>query len=111
MSLIVFFVGMVIVLLVPIMLGARMVGANNTGFGAALVAVLALTFVNTVVDKFVTNQLLAFLVSGALGSFLLAGILGTTFWRAVAVSVIATAIFAVIVVLFAGAMLAKASVS
>jgi hypothetical protein len=111
MSLIIFFVGMVIVLLVPIMLGARMVGANNTGFGAALVAVLALTFVNTVVDKFVTNQLLAFLVSGALGSFLLAGILGTTFWRAVAVSVIATAIFAVIVVLFAGAMLAKASVS
>jgi ABC-type uncharacterized transport system permease subunit len=105
----IFFVGMVVVLLVPIMIGARMVGANNTGFGAALVAVLALTVVNTVVDKFVANQVIAFLVSGALGSFLLAGILGTSFWRAVAVSVIAAAIFAVIVVLFAGAMLAKAS--
>lgn len=93
------------VAIVPIMIGARIVGARNTGVGAALLSVLLLTAISVACGRYVGNELLAFLISAIVGGLLMSVILGTTFWRALGVSVIAAAIQVAVVLLFAGAFL------
>ena len=95
----------------PVMVGARIVGARNTGFGPALLAVIILACLSAAVDKFITSQLVAFLASAAAGAFLLAGILGTTFWRGLAVSVIIVAVQMVAAVVLIGAVLGGAAIA
>jgi hypothetical protein len=94
--------------IIPVMIGARIVRAANTGFGAALLSVLALMVVSFVCNKFFHNALLNFLATAAVGGVVLAGILGTTFWRAIGVSLIASAIQIGVAMLFFGAALASA---
>ena len=94
-----------LVAVVPVMIGARMVGANNTGFGSALFGVIMLAFLSGAVKLFGFSDVLAFVVGAGVGGLLLSAILGTTFWRALGVSVIATAIQVGAIVLFAGAAL------
>jgi hypothetical protein len=96
---------LIAVTVVPIMVGARIVGAKNTGFGSALFAVILLSALSIAVNKFIDNSVLAFLASAAGGGFFLAGVLGTTFWKGIVVSVIAVAIQVAILVFFAGALL------
>ncbi len=93
------------VAIVPIMIGARIVGARNTGVGAALLSVLLLTAISVACGRYVGSELLAFLISAIVGGLLMSVILGTTFWRALGVSVIAAAIQVAVVLLFAGAFL------
>ena len=96
---------------VPVMIGARVVRAQNTGFGSALLAVVMLVALSLGVDKFLTNQILAFIVSAAVGAFLLAGILGTSFLRGLAVSFIAAVVQLIIMVVFAGAIIGGAAIA
>jgi len=86
------FVVLVVVLVVPVMLGAKFVNARNTGFGSALLAVLVLSALSAVINGSVANSLVAIFSMAILGALALAGILGTTFLRGLAVSVIATII-------------------
>lgn len=99
------------VTIVPVMVGARIVGAKNTGSGSALLAVVALSALSFGIDKFVAQPVLAFALSAAGGAFLLAGILGTSFWRGLAVSVIVVAVQVIVVVVFAGASAGAAAVA
>lgn len=95
------------VVTVPVMIGARIVKAANTGFGAALLSVLALVAISFVGDRLFHNALLNFAATAGVGGAALAGILGTTFWRAIGVSLIASAIQIGVAMLFFGAVLAK----
>lgn len=99
---------LIAVAVVPIMVGARIVNARNSGFGSALIAVLLLSALSFAIAKYVPNQTLAFLASAAGGGLVLAGVLDTTFWRGMAVSVIAVVVQFVMLVLFAGAALTAA---
>ena len=101
---------LVVVAVLPIMIGARIVKAQHTGFGSALLAVIVLSALSLAVNHFFSNQFLAFLVSAAGGGFLLSAVLGTTFWRGIAVSIIAVALQVAFLVFFAGAILGGAAV-
>ena len=89
MELLIVFVVYVALVVVPVMIGARIVGAKHQGFGTAFVAVLALAIVNGLVRAFFGYDLLGTLLSIGLGTLVLAQILGTTFLKALAVSIIA----------------------
>jgi hypothetical protein len=102
---------LVCVTVVPVMVGARLVGAERTGFGASLLAVIVLAAIGAAVGAFVDNKLAQGVVSAVLGAFLLAGILGTTFWRGLAVSLIAAVVQIVALVLFAGALIGGAAMT
>ena len=91
---------MVVVLVVPVMVGARLVNARNRGFGSALLAVLVLAALSAVINGAVADEFVAIFAMAILGALALAGILGTTFLRGLAVSIIATVIqFGVILLL------------
>ncbi len=97
--------------IIPVMVGARLVGAQNTGFGSALIAVVVLAAMSIGIDKFIGNQAVAFLMSAAGGGWLLAGILGTSFLRGIAVSLIAVVVQVVVIVAFASAWVGKSLVA
>lgn len=104
MTFVVVFAVLAIVLVIPIMLGARIVGARNTGFGSALLAVVILAAFSAAVENFVANDIVAFVVAAVIGAIVLAGVLGTTFYRGLAVSVIAAIIQAVAILVIASTM-------
>lgn len=100
---------LVLILVVPIMIGARMVGAEKTGFGTAVVAVILSVAVGAGIQMLGMNPFIAFVISAIVGAFLLAALLGTTFWRGMAVSVVAAVIQGIAFVVFLGGVLAVAS--
>ena len=106
MGILVMILVLIAVVFVPVMIGARLVGARNTGIGAAILAVIALTLIGVVCDRLFASTLIHFLATTALGGLVLSGILGTTFWRAIAVSFIAALIQIGVAMLFFGALVA-----
>ena len=92
------------VALLPVMIGARVVGARNTGIGAALLSVIALTLIGAVCDRLIASTVVHFLVATALGGWAMSGILGTTFWRAIAVGFIAVLVQIGVAMLFFSAV-------
>jgi hypothetical protein len=101
LEILIVFAVLAVALVVPVMFGARLVGARNTGFGSALFAVVILAVLSAVIDGFVANDLVAIVAMAAIGAMVLAGILGTTFLRGLAISVIATIIQVGVVLLLA----------
>ena len=101
MEILIVFAVLAVALVVPVMFGARIVGARNTGFGSALFAVVILAALSAVIDGFVANDLVAIVAMAAIGAMVLAGILGTTFLRGLAISVIATIIQVGLILLLA----------
>ena len=99
-----------VVLVVPIMIGARLVDARNTGFGSALLAVVVLAVISAAIDGFVADDLVAFIATAAIGAMVLAGVLGTTFFRGLAISVIAAIIQIVVMIVFAAAVVGSGAV-
>ncbi len=83
-----------IVTVVPVMLGARFVGAQYTTFGSALVAVIVIGLASAGVDWLLQSlpEAARFVVSTSVGAALFAGLLGTTFLRGLAISAIAMVI-------------------
>lgn len=100
---------LVLIIVVPVMFAARMVGARNTGFGSALAAVIVSVFVGACIRLLGMSPGVTFVVSAIVGAFVLAGILGTTFWRGMAVSILSSVIQFFAFVLFLGGLLAVAS--
>lgn len=99
----------VLVLVVPVMIGARMVGAEKTGFGSAVLAVFCLAVLAVIIQKLGVGPLVGFIASAVLGAGLLALILGTTFWRGMAVSVLTAVLQIGIFLVAAGGIAAMAS--
>ena len=98
-----------LILVVPVMIGARMVGAEKTNFGAALLAVILLTVLAVIVQKLGFGPFVGFVVTAVVGAGLLAFLLGTTFWRGMAVSVIASVVQIGALLVLAGSFVAMAS--
>jgi hypothetical protein len=96
----------IVVTVVPVMLGARFVGAQNTGFGSALFAVVVIGLVSAAIDWMLpsTSNAVRVVVSTAVGAALFAGVLGTTFLRGLAISAIAMVIRTVLVFVLVGAL-------
>ena len=109
MEVLVLFAVLAVVLVVPVMFGARLVDARNKGFGSALLAVLVLAALSAVINGAVANDLVAIFAMAILGALALAGILGTTFLRGLAVSVIASIIQFGVVFLLALAVVGSTS--
>lgn len=105
MEIVIVFAVLAVALVAPIMIGARLVNARNTGFGSALLAVVILAALSAVIDGFVADDLVAFVAMAAIGAMVLAGVLGTTFLRGLAVSVIAAIIQIGVILLLAGAVI------
>lgn len=104
MPLILFVVVVVAFTLLPVMVGARVVGARRSDSWSVLLAVIALAALSRAVDHWVASAPLAFALSLVLGTLLLAGILGTSVWRALAVAAIALALQALGLLLLAGVL-------
>lgn len=92
-------------MIVPVMIGARLVGADNTGFGAAFIAVVALFILSALIEHFIPSNNLGIVLQIAGGAAVLAGILGTTFLRGLVVSAVVVAIQLIVVLLLVGGML------
>lgn len=101
MEILIVFAVLAVALVVPVMIGARLVGARNTGFGSALLAVVILAALSAVIEGFVAKSLVAIVAVAAISAMVLAGILGTTFFRGLAISVIATIIQVGVILLLA----------
>ena len=109
MEFLIVFAVLAVVLVVPVMLGARLVNAKNKGIGSALLAVLVLAALSAVINGAVANDLVAIFSMAMLGAMALAGILGTTFLRGLAVSIIASLIQFGVVFLLAVAVVGGSS--
>ena len=76
----------------PIMIAARIVGAQNTSFGYALFALLLQGAVSAMLQTFIHNPLLASLVSLLVGPAIYAMVLNTTYLRGLVISILFVAI-------------------
>ncbi|MGB5578370.1 MAG: hypothetical protein WBM88_13265 [Woeseiaceae bacterium] len=108
MEILIVFAVLAVALVAPVMLGARLVNARNTGFGSAVLAVVILAALSSGIEGFVANKLVAIVAMVTLGAMVLAGILGTTFLRGLAVSAIATIIQVGVILLLAVAVFGSA---
>lgn len=100
-----------VVTVVPVMLGARFVGARYTSFGSALVAVILTGLAAAAIDWLLPSlpHAARFAVSTAVGAALFAGLLGTTFLRGLAISAIAMIIKTVLGLVLISALAAFAA--
>ncbi|WP_374012735.1 hypothetical protein [Pseudoxanthomonas koreensis] len=103
------FAVLVVALVVPVMLAARMVGAERTGFGSALIAVILQMVLSAVVRSIASDQLIVVLVALIVGSGIYSFTLGTTLLKGFLVSIIATVIAVVAIVLLASSFAVIAS--
>lgn len=88
MFLVIVIAAVVLLGVLPVMLGARIVRAQNTGFNTAFLAAVCLGILSYSLDRLVSDPIISAAVSTALGTALLALILRTNLWRALAVSLI-----------------------
>ena len=88
---------------IPIMVGARIVKAEHTEFGRALIVAIVLAVVGMAIGKMVGNGFVAFIVQTAVGGWLISTFMGTTFLRGIAIGVIANVLQLLVVLVFAGA--------
>lgn len=100
-----------IVTVVPVMLGARFVGAQNTGFGSALFAVIVAGLASVGIDISIpaASEAIRCVITAAVGAAVFSVCLGTTFLRGLAISVIATVIRAVLTLVLVGALVSFAT--
>ena len=105
MNIVVLLVALVAIILLPVKVAASILGANNTGLGSVLLAVFLHTCLSIAVQKMVSGQLLHVLLSFAGGSVIFALILGTTMLRGFAISILASVITLIALLLLAGTFL------
>ena len=96
---------LVAILTFPIMFAARLVGAEKTGFGAALLSVFLLTVLSTTISHMISNQFLGFLIGAAGGALIFSMTLGTTFWKGLIVSIIFNVLVFICMILMAGMLI------
>ena len=93
---------LVAVIVFPVMLSARVLGAARTSFGAALLAVIAQIILSALTRYFDSSHLIMFCIMAIGGSVIYAYFLSTTLLRGFFISILATVISGVAIVLLAG---------
>ena len=99
--LLIYFLLITVILIYPVMLAARFVGAGKTGFSRAAIAVFLQVALSFLLKLFVTNNLIVVLVGITVGAVIYSLILNTTIPRGFAVGFLAAMIGAVAAVLIA----------
>ncbi|MEO0579499.1 MAG: hypothetical protein AAFZ58_12495, partial [Pseudomonadota bacterium] len=85
----------------------RMLGAQNTGFGSALLAVVVMVIVSKGLETAVSQNIIGLIISAAIGAFIYAGVLGTTFWRGLGISIISTLIQVFTLIVFVSVLVSS----
>src|SRR5262245_16546139 len=98
-----------LIMVVPIMIGARMVGAEKTNFGAALIAVILLAVVGVILQKLGVGRVVGFFAATIIGAGVLAMVLGTTYLRGLIVSGTAAAVQVALALVAVGSLAMMAS--
>jgi hypothetical protein len=106
---IILFAILLALVILPVMLAARIVGAGRTGFGAALVAVILQGLVSAATRAVSPEFYISVLVAVLLGSAIYAFVLDTTLIRGLAIGVLSTVI-AVAGFMFLGGLLSSGTV-
>ena len=89
------FVIIFLIIIYPIMLAARLVGAGKTGVGAVTFSLLLLVIAGILIRLFITNELAVGLVTIPVGSIIYSYTLDTTIPRGFAISILAALIVVV----------------
>ena len=101
-QIIIIFAILVAILVLPVMFAARMVGAGNTGFGAALFAVILQLILSGLLENFTSNQFITVAIAVIGGSAIYTITLDTTLLKGILISIISVVIAFVVIVLLAG---------
>jgi hypothetical protein len=80
------------ILVVPVMIAARIVNADNKNFGTALLATIVMVVASNVVQQFVPDRSWWFVASTLVGGVIFSAALGTSYGRGVIVSLISSAL-------------------
>jgi hypothetical protein len=91
-----------VIIIYPVMLAARFVGAGKTGFGSVVFALFLLVIAGILIRLFVTNEIGVGLITIPVGSIIYSFALDTTILRGFAISILAVTIVVVAVVLLSG---------
>ena len=105
-QLILIFAALVAILVLPVTFAARIIGAERTGFGAALFAVILQTVLSSFVEKLSVDPLIAIAIAIIGGSAVYSFTLGTTLLKGFLISVLATVIAMIAIVLLASSFAA-----
>ena len=100
---------LVAILIFPVMIAARMVGAERPGFGSALLAVFLQACLSALLQAFSTNPIFAVGVAVVGGAAIYAFALATSLIKGFLISILATIIAVVFMVLFASTFAAMVS--
>jgi len=101
-QLIISFAIIFIIIIYPIMLAARLVGAGKTGFGSVVFSLFLLVIAGIVIRMFITNEIGVGLVTIPVGAIIYSFALDTTILRGFAISVLAVLIVVVSVLALSG---------
>jgi hypothetical protein len=93
------------ILVVPIMIAARLVGAEKTSFGSCLLTAFMMSVVSNLTDGMLQDKLLSFIVNTLLGAIVVMFVLDTSFLKGLCVSILATAIVFVVMLALAGTLI------
>ncbi|MEM1081155.1 MAG: hypothetical protein AAGH65_06195 [Pseudomonadota bacterium] len=93
----------------PVMLAARIVGAPETGFGRALLAVILFVIADITIQQFVSFGWFTTVISFLIGAAILSALLKITFVQASLVGLIITAIQMAVFLLLFGSFFAAES--
>jgi hypothetical protein len=108
-SLVIVFVVVFTIMGAPIMIAAKLVGAEKTGFGYCLLAAFMMAVVSTLTDGMLQDELLRFIVNTLLGAIVVMFVLDTSFLKGLCVSILATAIVFVVMLALAGTLMVSAT--
>jgi hypothetical protein len=84
-----FLLALIALTLAPVMIGARVVRAERTGFGSALLAVIFLTAFSAFMQRLDVTEWMALAIAAAGGATIFSLVLGTTLFRGLVVSILA----------------------
>lgn len=105
MDVVLLFVILILFLVVPVMLAARLVKAKKTGFIPAMVAVVLLTGLFTGLEMLALSEWLTMLIAALVGAGVFVVALGTSLLRGFLISVIVVALQAAMLYLLFGVWL------
>ncbi len=108
MQMILLLVALILFLVVPVMIAARLVKAEKTGFMPALVAVVLLTGLFAGLELLALGEWLTMLLSALIGAGVFAFALGTSILRGFLISVIVVLLQAALLYLLLGVWLGDA---
>ena len=101
-QLIISFAIIFIIIIYPIMLAARLVGAGKTGVGSVVFSLFLLLIAGVLIRLFTTNEMAVGLITIPVGSIIYSFALDTTILRGFAISILAVLIVVVALIALSG---------